>query len=97
MEIIQERLEREFNLDLITTAPSVIYEIELTNGEVVRIDNPSNYPDAAAISQAREPMVKADILSPVEFVGNIMELCQERRGVFKDMKYLEETRVEIAL
>ena len=95
MEIIQERLEREFNLDLITTAPSVIYEIELTNGEVVRIDNPSNYPDAATISQAREPMVKADILSPVEFVGNIMELCQERRGVFKDMKYLEETRVEM--
>ena len=95
MEIIQERLEREFNLDLVTTAPSVIYEIKLTNGEVVQIDNPSNYPDVAVIAEAREPMVKADILTPVEFVGNIMELCQDRRGVFKDMKYLEETRVEM--
>lgn len=95
MEIIQERLEREFNLDLITTAPSVIYEIRLTNGSTVRIDNPSNYPDIATIAQANEPMVKANILSPVEFVGNIMELCQERRGVFKDMTYLEETRVEM--
>jgi GTP-binding protein LepA len=95
MEIIQERLEREFNLDLVTTAPSVIYEIKLTNGEVVQIDNPSNYPDVAIIAEAREPMVKADILTPVEFVGNIMELCQDRRGVFKDMKYLEETRVEM--
>ncbi len=95
MEIIQERLEREFNLDLVTTAPSVIYEFELTNGETVIIDNPSNYPDVATIAQAKEPMVKADILSPVEYVGNIMELCQDRRGVFKDMKYLDETRVEI--
>lgn len=95
MEIIQERLEREFNLDLITTAPSVIYEIVMTSGETVRIDNPTNYPDVATISEAREPMVKADILTPVEFVGNIMELCQDRRGVFKDMKYLEETRVEM--
>lgn len=95
MEIMQERLEREFNLDLVTTAPSVIYEIKLTNGEVVQIDNPSNYPDVAVIAEAREPMVKADILTPVEFVGNIMELCQDRRGVFKDMKYLEETRVEM--
>lgn len=95
MEIIQERLEREFNLDLITTAPSVIYEIVTTSGETLTIDNPTNYPDVATISEAREPMVKADILTPVEFVGNIMELCQDRRGVFKDMKYLEETRVEM--
>jgi GTP-binding protein LepA len=95
MEIIQERLEREFNLDLVTTAPSVIYEILLTSGETIYIDNPSNYPDVATIAEAREPMVKADILTPVEFVGNIMELCQERRGIFKDMKYLEETRVEM--
>lgn len=95
MEIIQERLEREFNLDLVTTAPSVIYEIELTSGEVVMIDNPSNYPDVATIAQAREPMVKASILTPVDYVGNIMDLCQDRRGLFKDMKYLEETRVEM--
>lgn len=95
MEIIQERLEREFNLDLVTTAPSVIYEIVLTSGETIYIDNPSNYPDVATIAEAREPMVKADILTPVDFVGNIMELCQERRGVFKDMKYLDATRVEM--
>jgi GTP-binding protein LepA len=95
MEIIQERLEREFNLDLITTAPSVIYEIQLTNGEVIHIDNPTNFPDVATIAQAREPMVKADILSPVEYVGNIMELCQERRGVFSNMDYLDDTRVEM--
>lgn len=95
MEIIQERLEREFNLDLVTTAPSVIYEIVLTSGETIYIDNPSNYPDVATIAEAREPMVKADILTPVDFVGNIMELCQERRGVFKDMKYLDAIRVEM--
>lgn len=95
MEIIQERLEREFNLDLVTTAPSVIYEIQLTNGETVHIDNPTNFPDVATIAQAREPMVKADILSPVDYVGNIMELCQERRGVFSNMDYLDDTRVEM--
>jgi GTP-binding protein LepA len=95
MEIIEERLEREFNLDLITTAPSVIYEIRLTNGETIWIDNPSNYPDVATIAEAREPMVKANIYTPVSFVGNIMDLCQDRRGVFKDMQYLEETRVEM--
>ena len=95
MEIIQERLEREYNLDLITTAPSVIYKVNLTNGETVYIDNPTNYPDPAVIASAEEPMVKASILSPSDFVGNIMELCQERRGVFKDMKYLDETRVEL--
>ncbi|MGN0585986.1 MAG: translation elongation factor 4 [Oscillospiraceae bacterium] len=95
MEIIQERLEREFNLDLITTAPSVIYKVNLTNGETVYIDNPTNYPDPAYIASAEEPMVKASILSPSDYVGNIMELCQERRGIFKDMKYLDETRVEL--
>lgn len=95
MEIIQERLEREYNLDLITTAPSVIYKVTLTNGEVQFIDNPTNYPDPALIQTAEEPMVKADILSPSEFVGNIMELCQDRRGIFKDMQYLDDTRVNL--
>lgn len=95
MEIIQERLEREFNLDLVTTAPSVIYEIQMTNGEILTIDNPSNYPDVSLIAEAREPMVRANILTPEDYIGNIMELCQDRRGIFKDMQYLEETRVEM--
>ena len=95
MEIIQERLEREYNLDLITTAPSVIYKVTLTNGEVQYIDNPTNYPDPAVIQIAEEPMVKANILAPSEFVGNIMELCQDRRGIFKDMQYLDDTRVSL--
>ncbi len=95
MEIIQERLEREYNLDLVTTAPSVIYKVTMTNGEVQYIDNPTNYPDPAVIQVAEEPVVKASILAPSEFVGNIMELCQDRRGVFKDMKYLDDTRVEL--
>ncbi|MEG0571291.1 MAG: translation elongation factor 4, partial [Oscillospiraceae bacterium] len=95
MEIIQERLEREFNLDLITTAPSVVYKITLVNGQTITIDNPSNYPDVSQIAQAQEPMVKSNILTPTEFVGNIMELCQDRRGVFIDMKYLDSTRVEL--
>ena len=95
MEIIQERIEREYNLDIITTAPSVIYKVTLTNGEERYIDNPSNYPDPALIEVAEEPVVKSNILVPSEFVGNIMELCKERRGVFKDMKYLDETRVEL--
>ena len=95
MEIIQERLEREYNLDLITTAPSVIYKVTMTSGEVQYIDNPTNYPDPALIQTAEEPMVKASILSPSDYVGNIMELCQDRRGVFRDMKYLDDTRVEL--
>lgn len=95
MEIIQERLEREYNLDLITTAPSVIYKVTLTNGETIFIDNPTNYPDPGQIQSAEEPMVTAHILSPSDFVGNIMELCQDRRGVFKDMKYIDETRVDL--
>ncbi|MCD7800278.1 MAG: translation elongation factor 4 [Ruminococcus sp.] len=95
MEIIQERLEREYNLDLVTTAPSVVFKVNLTNGETVYIDNPTNYPDPALIQSAEEPIVKASILTPSEFVGNIMELCQERRGTFKDMQYLDENRVEM--
>ena len=95
MEIIQERLEREYDLDLITTAPSVIYRITLTDGTVRMIDNPTNYPDPGSIAKAEEPIVDAHILAPNDYVGNIMELCQERRGVFKDMKYLDPTRVDI--
>ncbi len=95
MEIIQERLEREYNLDLITTAPSVIYRVTKTNGEVVMVDNPLNYPDPAVIETAEEPFVKASIMCPTEFVGNIMDLCQDRRGEYKDMKYLDDTRVEL--
>ncbi len=95
MEIIQERLEREYNLDLITTAPSVIYHITKTDGTVEYIDNPTNYPDPAHIAFAEEPIAEAHILSPTEYVGNIMELCQQRRGVFQDMKYLDQTRVDI--
>jgi GTP-binding protein LepA len=95
MEIIQERLEREYNLDLITTAPSVIYKVTMINGETIFIDNPTNYPDPGQIQSAEEPMVNAHIFSPVDFVGNIMELCQDRRGVFKDMKYLDELRVDL--
>ena len=95
MEIIQERLEREYNLDLITTAPSVIYRVTLNSGEVKYIDNPTNYPDPSLIKLAEEPIINAHVFSPSEFVGNIMELCQERRGVFKDMKYIDSTRVDI--
>lgn len=95
MEIIQERLEREYNLDLITTAPSVIYRVTMTNGDVVYIDNPSNYPDPAVIRMAEEPMVKAEILTPSDFVGNVMDLCQNRRGVFHDMQYIDENRVSL--
>jgi len=95
MEIIEERLEREFNLDLITTAPSVIYKITKTSGEVVYIDNPSNYPTPDEISEAAEPVVDATIITPSEFVGGLMDLCQDRRGIFKDMKYLDTDRVEL--
>jgi GTP-binding protein LepA len=95
MEIIQERLEREYDLDLITTAPSVIYRITKTDGEVVMVDNPLNYPDPASIEMAEEPVVTAEIMCPKEYVGNIMDLCQDRRGEYKDMKYLDETRVEM--
>ena len=95
MEIIQERLEREYNLDLITTAPSVIYKVTLTSGEVKFIDNPTNFPDPGTISSAEEPVVNAHIYTPSEFVGNIMELCQDRRGTFVDMQYIDENRVDL--
>ena len=95
MEIIQERLEREYDLDLITTAPSVVYRLTLTDGSVHYIDNPTNYPDAGSITLAEEPVAEAHIFAPNEYVGNIMELCQERRGVFRDMKYLDQSRVDI--
>ncbi len=95
MEIIQERLEREYNLDLITTAPSVIYRITKTDGTVEMIDNPTNYPDTGLIAMAEEPMTQAHIYSPSEYVGNIMELCQDRRGIFKDMTYIDADRVDI--
>ena len=95
MEIIQERLEREYNLDLVTTAPSVIYKVYKTNGEMVWCDNPSNLPDPAEIDYMEEPMVKATIMVPKDYVGNVMELCQERRGIYKDMTYMDETRAEI--
>ena len=95
MEIIQERLEREYNLDIITTAPSVIYKITKTDGTVENIDNPTNYPDPALIASAEEPMTDAHIYSPTEYVGNIMELCQDRRGIFVGMDYIDSDRVDI--
>ena len=95
MEIIQERLEREYDLDLITTAPSVVYKLKLTDGSVITIDNPTNYPDPTLIQSAEEPICNAHIYSPSEYVGNIMELCQEKRGVFKNMEYVDENRVDI--
>ena len=95
MEIIQERLEREFDLDLVTTLPSVIYEVTKTDGTVVRVDNPHNYPDPGSIAEAREPYAKVSIISPPDYVGNIMPMCQDRRGVFKDMQYLDTNLVEL--
>lgn len=95
MEIIQERLEREYNLDLVTTAPSVIYKVYKTNGDMIWVDNPSNLPDGSEIDYMEEPVVKATIMVPKDYVGNVMELCQERRGVYKDMTYMDETRAEI--
>ena len=95
MDIIQERIEREFNLDIITTAPSVIYKIEKRTGETVFIDNPSEYPAQDEIDKVYEPMIAANVITPTEFVGSIMDLCQDRRGVFEDMKYLDPTRVEL--
>ncbi|MDY3861123.1 MAG: translation elongation factor 4 [Ruminococcus sp.] len=95
MEIIQERLEREYSLDLITTAPSVIYKITMTDGTVQTIDNPTNYPDPSLIAKAEEPMTDAHIYAPSEYVGNIMELCQDRRGIFMGMTYIDSDRVDI--
>jgi len=95
MEIIAERLEREFDLDLVTTAPSVIYKIVQTDGEEITVDNPTNLPDPALVEYMEEPITDAHIISPSDYVGPIMELCQEKRGVFKDMQYLDPTRVQI--
>lgn len=92
LEIIQERLEREYNLDLVTTAPGVIYKVHKTNGEVIELTNPSNLPDPSEIEYMEEPMVKAEIMVTSEFIGSIMDLCQERRGVYDGMEYIEETR-----
>ena len=95
MEVIQERLEREFNLDLVTTLPSVIYNVYKNDGTLVRVDNPHNYPDPTHIDHAEEPYVKASIIAPNEYVGNIMPMCQDRRGEFKDMQYLDTRLVEL--
>ena len=95
MEIIQERLEREFNLDLVTTLPSVIYHVYKSDGTMVKVDNPHNYPDPGTIEHAEEPYVKVSIISPQDYVGNIMPMCQERRGEFKDMQYLDTHLVEL--
>ena len=92
LEIIQERLEREFNLDLVTTAPSVIYHVYKTNGDMIYLSNPTELPDPSTIARMEEPIVKAEILSPKEYVGSIMDLCQERRGVYQHMEYIEENR-----
>ena len=95
MEIIQERLEREFNLDLVTTLPSVIYHVYKSDGTLVKVDNPHNYPDPGTIEHAEEPYVKVSIITPQDFVGNIMPMCQDRRGEFKDMQYLDTHLVEL--
>ncbi len=95
LEIIEERLEREYNLDLITTVPSVVYKIHLTDGTLVEIDNPTNYPDPAYIDYCEEPFANAHIYVPSEFVGTVMDMCQDRRGVFKDMNYITPDRVDI--
>ena len=95
MEIIEERLEREFNLDLITTAPSVIYKVKLRSGETVMVDNPSMFPTPDEIDTSYEPIMKATVITPTEYVGGIMDLCQDRRGVFVDMKYIDTERVEL--
>ncbi|MGN0521763.1 MAG: translation elongation factor 4 [Eubacterium sp.] len=95
LEIIEERLEREYNLELITTVPSVVYKIYLTDGSMVEIDNPTNYPDPAYIDYCEEPFANANIYVPSEFVGTVMDMCQERRGIFKDMNYITPDRVDI--
>ena len=95
MEIIQERLEREFNLDLVTTAPNVIYQVTKTDGTELRIDNPLNFPDPAEIAEAREPYARISVITPPDYVGSIMELCQDRRGEFINMNYLDTSRVEL--
>jgi GTP-binding protein LepA len=95
MEIIQERLEREYDLDLVTTAPSVIYKVKKSDGTELKVDNPANMPEIGDIDSMEEPIAKTSIIVPSEYLGNIMELCVERRGVFIDMIYLDETRVQL--
>ena len=95
LEIIGERLEREYNLDLIMTAPSVIYRVTLTDGKVISVDNPLNYPDSASIEVAEEPYIKASIITPPDYVGNLMDLCQDRRGEYRELIYLDSSRVEL--
>ena len=95
MEIIQERIEREFNLDIITTSPSVIYKVYKTNGDMIEITNPTNLPGVSEIDHMEEPVVKAAIITPSEYVGSIMDLCQSRRGVYLDMEYIEQTRAQL--
>ena len=95
LEIIQERLEREYNLDLITTAPSVVYKLHLNDRSTLELDNPTNYPDPATIDSTEEPYVRASIFTPTQYIGSIMELCQERRGIYKDTHYLEADRCEV--
>ena len=95
LEVVRERLEREYDLELINTAPSVIYNIKYTDGREIMIDNPLNFPNPSLIEYAQEPIVKANIIVPTEYTGNVMELCQNRRGVFKDIKYLDQTRAEV--
>lgn len=96
LEIIQERIEREFNLDIITTAPSVIYKIHLTDGSVIDLANPADMPDLSVIRMMEEPMVKAEILVPSEYIGTIMDLCQDRRGDYLGMEYIEDTRAQLS-
>ena len=95
MEIVQERIEREFGIDLIATAPSVIYNVEMTDGEVIRVDNPAQMPDPQKIEKINEPYVKAQIMVPNDYVGSVMELCQRKRGNFMTMDYLDDVRVNI--
>ena len=95
LEIIKERIDREFNIDIIATSPSVIYEIVLTNGEIIYVDNPSEFPDKVKIKEIREPYIKTNIFVPTEYIGNIMELCQNKRGNYLNMDYIDETRVNI--
>ncbi len=95
MEVIQERIEREYDIDIITTAPGVIYRVTKTDGEIVLVDNPANYPSPALIESAEEPITNAHIFTPSDYIGNVMDLCQDRRGVFKDMTYIDEDRVDL--
>ena len=92
LEIIQERLEREYNLDLVTTAPGVVYKVYKTNGELIELTNPSNLPDPSEIEYMEEPIVAAEVMVTTEYIGAIMELCQERRGIYEGMEYIEGTR-----